>query len=249
MLLPNILAPQEKQLIFAKMEGAMRNKKVKFSALLLILLSAANLNAAQLTLDLDTAYLTPAVTPVGTSPWLVAEFTDIAQNSVQLSMSTTGLATGASQSVGNWFFNVTDSLLGLLDFQYVSGSEGSIFLAPNQRVAGGGLLFDIEFDFETDQFAPGAQSVYLISSLDASQPISSESFALDSIFSSTQTGYYSAAFVEEVGSWIAASSATIPGPGPDPDPGPKPVPEPATIMLLGFGLSGLIAFSRKKFFA
>jgi hypothetical protein len=226
----------------------MRNKKIMFSALFFFLLSAANLNANQLILDLDTAYLNPAATPVGTVPWLTAEFTDIADNSVQLTMSTSGLETGVSQSVGNWFFNVTDSLLGLLNFQYVSGSEGSIFLAPNQRVAGGDLSFDIEFDFAAAQFAPGTQSTYLISSLDSSQPISSESFALDSIFSPTQS-YYSAALVEGVGSWIAASSATIIGPGPGPGPDPAPVPEAATIVLLGFGLSGLLAFGRKKFSA
>jgi hypothetical protein len=229
----------------------MRNKKVKLSVLLCILLSAANLSATQLTLDLDTAYVTPTITPVGTLPWLVADFTDIAQNSVQLTMTATGLATGTTQSVGNLFFNVTDSLLGLLNFQYGSGSQASIFLAPNLREAGGGQFYDIELDFVTGQFAPGAQSVYLISSLDSSRPITSESFASLSVSTSPQVNYYSSALVEGIGgglsSWIAAATATTPGPGPGP--GPAPVPEPATMILLGLGLGGLTVFGRKKFLA
>jgi hypothetical protein len=230
------------------MEGAMRNMKLKLSALLLILLSAANPSATQITLDLDTAYVTPTVTPVGTSPWLVAEFTDLTQNSVQLTMNTTGLAAGTSQFVGNWFFNVTDPLLGLLNFQYASGIQASILLAPDQRVAGGGQLFDIEFDFVTPagQLVPGAQSVYLISSLDPQQPISAESFASLSVSSSSQVNYYSAALVEGIGSelssWIAAPTVTTPGPGP----GPTPVPEPATVVLLGLALTGLTFFYGKR---
>jgi hypothetical protein len=226
------------------MEGAMRNKKLKLSALLLILLSAANLDANQLNLDLDTAYVTPTVTPVGTSPWLIAEFTDLAPNSVQLTMYTTGLAAGTTQFVDNWFFNVTDPLIGLLSFQYASGSQASIFLAPNLREAGGGQFFDIEFDFTTGQFVAGAPSVYLISSLDSSQPISAESFAFLSLSSSSQVNYYSSALVDGIsgglGSWIAATSATTPGPG------PSPVPEPATAILLGLALAGLTLFSSKR---
>jgi hypothetical protein len=244
--LPNLLALQEKALIVAKMEGAMRNIKLMLSALLLILLSAANLGANQITLDLDTAYVTPTVTPVGISPWLVAEFTDIVPNSVQLTMATTGLATATTQSVGNWFFNVADPLIGLLSFQYTSGSQASIFLAPNLREAGGGQFFDIEFDFASGQFLSGTQSVYLISSLDPSQPISAESFASLSFSSSSQVNYYSAALVEGIGSglssWIAAPTVTTPGPGP----GPTPVPEPATVILLGLALTGLTFFYGKR---
>jgi hypothetical protein len=231
--------------------------KLKFSAMFFILLSAANLNAIQVNLPLDTAYVTPAVTPVGTSPWLVADFQDLLPNSVQLTLRASGLAAGSTQFADNWFFNTTDSILGLLNFQFVSGNQASIFLAPNHRQAGGGLLFDIEFDFAGGLFAAGGQSVYLISSLDPSRPITAESFALLSGPDSSQVNYYSAALVQGISaglsSWIAAASATIiePGPGPDPDPGPGPVPvsEPATLVLLAFSLGSLIVFGRKIFFA
>lgn len=225
----------------------MRTIKIRLSALLLILLSAANLSATQLALDLDTAYLNPTITPVGISPWLVAEFEDLAPNSVQLTMKATGLAAGSTptQSVGNWLFNATDSLLGLLTFQFASGNQATIFQAPNQRPAGGGLLFDIEFDFAAGIFAAGAQTVYLISSINPLQPVTADSFAFASVFSPTQTGYYSAALVEGANSWIAAASIRTPGPGP----GPEPIPEPATMVLLAFGLSGLAVYGRKKFFA
>ena len=37
-----------------------------------------------------------------------------------------------------------------------------------------------------------------------------------------------------------------PGPGPEPGPGPVPVPEPGTMILLGSGLVGLVAKSRRR---
>jgi hypothetical protein len=231
----------------------MRNMKFKFLAMFFILLSAANLNAIQINLPLDTAYVTPAVTPVGTSPWLVADFQDLLPNSVQLTLRASGLAAGSTQFVDNWFFNTTDSILGLLNFQYISGNQASIFLAPNLRQAGGGLLFDIEFDFASGLFTAGGQSVYLISSTDDTRPITAESFAFASLYGPTQVGFYSAALVAGVNSWIAAASATIigPGPGPDPDPGPGPVPvsEPATLALLVLSLGCLTVFGRKIFSA
>ena len=114
----------------------MKTMKIKAALLLGILLSAVNVHA--LTFPLDIAYVTPTIPPVGTSPWLQAIFEDIAPNSVRLTMAATGLSAGTTQSVGNWLFNFTDTLsLGLLQLQYASGDEASIFFstqpAPSRR--------------------------------------------------------------------------------------------------------------------
>ena len=223
----------------------MKTTKIKAALLLGILLSAVNVHA--LTFPLDSAYVTPTVPPLGTSPWLEAKFEDIAPNSVRLTMAATGLSAGTTQSVGNWLFNFTDTpSLGLLQLQYASGDQASIFLAPNLRPAGGGRFFDIEFDFAAGQFAPGDQSVYLLSSIDPLQPISAESFNFVSFSASPQVNYYSASLVEGISggqsSWIAAATAQTPGPGP----GPAPIPEPATMLLLGTGLTGMAFFRQRK---
>jgi hypothetical protein len=227
----------------------MKTTKLKAALLLGILLSAVNVYA--LTFPLDIAYVTPTVPPVGTSPWLQAIFEDKAFNSVQLTLAATGLAAGTTQSVSNWFFNSDAITFGPLKFDYVSGEEALIIQGPNLRKAGGDRFFDIEFDFvtgQTGQFAPGEQSIYLISSFDPLLPISSGSFDFLSVSTPPSlTNFYSAALVEGISggqsSWIAAATAQTPGPGP----GPAPIPEPATMLLIGTGLTGIAFFRRKKF--
>jgi hypothetical protein len=209
-------------------------------------LASANPHASPLTLGLDTAYVDPMLTPVGTSPWLDATFEDIAPNVVQLTMAASNLASGTTQFVSNFFFNFTEATsLGLLEFELASGNEASIFRGQNLREAGGARFFDIEFVFAAGQFAPSGQSVFLISSLDPLQPITSESFSFLSFSNSSQdTNFYSAALVGGINgglsSWIAAPTRDTPIPPPD------PIPEPATVMFLCTGLTGLAFFGRKK---
>ncbi len=165
-------------------------------------------------------------------------------------MASSGLATASTQSVGSWFFNVTDALpaLGLLKFESFSGNQATILRGRDSLEAGGGLFFDLEFLFDVSPFAPGKTSTYILSS---SQPIDALSFSFLSTNTSGLTNYYSSANVQGItgglSSWIAAATAQTPGPGPGP--GPAPVPEPATMILLGCGLSGLTIFGRKKIIA
>jgi hypothetical protein len=164
-------------------------------------------------------------------------------------MAASNLASQTTQVVSNFFFNFTEATsLGLLEFAPASGENASIFRGPNLREAGGARFFDIEFVFAAGQFVPGDQSVFLISSLDPLQPITSESFSFLSFSNSPQdTNFYSAALVSGINggltSWIAAATAQTPGPG------PSPIPEPATMILLGCGLGGVTVFCRKKFLA
>lgn len=45
---------------------------------------------------------------------------------------------------------------------------------------------------------------------------------------------------------LSYNSNSGPGPGPAPGPGPSPVPEPGTLLLLGAGLLGLAATTRRR---
>lgn len=215
-------------------------------------LYADSIGQGDLLLELDSVFIGSSA-PSGTQPWLAATFTNLdpvmvneqLTYRVQLTMSSGGLATGSGQSVGSWFFNVTDELpaLGLLQFDYLSGDSASVINRVAQ--AAGPLedfVFDIKFEFLSTSsiFGPGETSSYLISSTFA---IDALSFAFPS--TSGAASYYSASNILGLaagGSWIGAVTAQTPGPGP----GPTPVPEPATVILLGLALTGLTFFYGKR---
>jgi len=240
-----------------KKEGAKMKRTAKCFVLLMAVfavstapLYADSLSEGDLSFPLDFVYAGTG-SPQGSSPWLTATFQDLSTNSVQLTLEYSALPAGGTEYVSSWFFNFNPSseVLGLSILPQSEIAADPIIKEADGASAGGGLSFDLQFSFAANSFNAGETSTYLISSNVPGEPVDALSFNFLSTNASGLTNYYSAANIQGVDSWIAAASAVIPGPGPDPDPGPKPVPEPATIMLLGFGLSGLIAFSRKKFFA
>jgi hypothetical protein len=226
-------------------------RTVGFSIFLLAVLSvlisplyADKLTPEDLLFSLDSVY-TGSATPQGTPPWLTATFTNVNTNSVQLTLAYSALNAGTGDYISNWFFNFNPALEVLgLNFSLVSGvAADPITLAYDGVLAGGDLLFDMQFSFAANSFNPGASSVYLISSTVDS--IDALSFSFLSTNASGLTNYYSSANILGSGSWIASATAQTPGPGP----GPAPVAEPASVILLGLGLGGLTVFGRKKLFA
>ena len=77
-------------------------------------LCADSLTQGDLLLSLGTVYAGIG-TPQGTSPWLSATFQNLGTNLVQLTMDSSGLASGSTEYVSNWFFNFNPSseVLGL----------------------------------------------------------------------------------------------------------------------------------------
>jgi hypothetical protein len=225
-------------------------RTARIFAYLLVALSASispvyadNLTPGDLLFNLDFVYAGSA-TPPGTPPWLTATFADVGSNSVQLTLAYSALNAGNGQYVSSWFFNFNPNLdvLGL-DIRLLSGIAADPIIKASDGVrAGGDLLFDLQFSFAANSFNAGDTSVFLISSTVADEPIDALSFSFLSMNLLGLTNYYSAANILGGGSWIASATAQTPGPGP----GPSPVPEPATAILLGFGLGGLIYFSRRK---
>ena len=175
----------------------MKYMKVLAAFLVGVLLAAADVHA--LTFGLDTAYVTPAVTPDGIPPWLTATFEDVGPNSVRLTMSANNLS-GTTQSVGQWFFNFSEATSLLrTSFTYHSGDQASITKVAQLAQSRGRRFFDIEFEFAAGQFTPGEKSIYLISGGDPNNPISSESFNFRSISDPIQdANYYSAALVNGI---------------------------------------------------
>jgi hypothetical protein len=227
-------------------------KQITLCFCLLVAFISPRSSASALTFDLNTPFTAQGVGSPLETAWLSASFTDVA-GGVQLSLSADGLPTGSY--VTQWYFSIFQNTEIAPPLQQGSTTDPRLqlfLLSPDNLNAGTagttiGNGFDISMTFST--------AGDLFESLDtASFLFSDPPGIISDWFNQLNTAgvFYAAANVLDLnggGSWIAATSATTPGPGPDPDPGPKPVPEPATIMLLGFGLSGLIAFSRKKFFA
>ena len=238
-------------------------RTVKFWAFLLAVFAAAtspvcadSLSQGDLLFGLDVAY-SGSGTPQGTPPWLRATFENLGLNSVQLTLESSGLTSGSSAYVSDWFFNLNPSsdALGLAIIPQSEIAADPIFKTNDGAKAGGDLSFDIQFSFVPNSFNAGKTSIYLISSTIPGEAIDALSFSFLSTNTLGLTNYYSSANILGVtgglNSWIAAATAQTPGPGPGPDPGPgpSPVPEPATMILLSLGLGGLTVFGRKKFFA
>ena len=219
----------------------MKQRALCFCLLVAFLLPGSS--ASALTFDLNTPFTADGSgSPLATA-WLSATFADVT-GGVQLTLSAAGLPTGSY--VTQWYFNIFQNteIASPLQQGLTTDPRLQLFLlSPDNLNAGptGATLgngFDISLNFSTsgDLFENQDTATFLFSDPNG---------IIADWFNQLNTAgvFYAAASVvglDEAGSWIAATSSTPPGPG------PSPVPEPATAVLLGFALTGLTFFCKKR---
>ena len=178
--------------------------------------------------------------PQGPAPWLTATFNDVAPNTVQMTLSTSGLT--GNEFVTEWDFNTTVAIGG-----YSSSPSNTInpvsiaYSSTDAFKADGDGYFDLQFNFATgpptSRLTSGLTSVFTLSGTG----LTAESFnALSAPGPGESPGpFLSAAHVQGIGinanfsGWVAPVTQIT------------PTPEPATMLLLGFGLAGLAGIRRK----
>jgi len=171
-------------------------------------------------------------TPASPStPWLTAEFVDIAPGQVQMTFTASNLA--SRESLGGLLLNLDPSLNPcLLVFDRIN-SSGSfrrprISTGANAFRAGHAGSFDLRFQFRGGpgsrrQFGEGDQVTYLVSGIDG---LTAASFGFPSYVRHYQDPLFAIAKVNGIGpcdatGWIFPAD------------GLTPVPEPSVPLLLG----------------
>jgi hypothetical protein len=211
---------------------------------------------ATIVFDMSLIYGTPSGTPAG-SPGTIVRATfddtvgdlnvdgfsdikltleDVALGASEFVDGTTGVASG-----GGWFFNVLDETkLGSLVFASLSGNAAdAIVQTADGFQADGDGKFDIKFAWINSgaggRLSQGENAIYRIS-----LPGTNLSASFFDVFSTPAGGFgpfKSAVHIQGISG--GGSAWVAPGGG-------NPIPEPSTLLLLGTGLLGLVAISRKK---
>lgn len=202
-------------------------------------------NARALTFELNYEF-SEAQSPTGPAPWLTATFTDIAADTVRLTMTANGLVN--KEFVDEWLFNFDTNNISLnpADFTHVSSEDVGIFGPLSVEVGvddfpgDGGGLYDIKFVFDNappaDRFDAGDSVTYDITATG----LSASSFEVLSTPHGDHGIYFSAAHIQAIGSGDDPQGSGWIGPK-----GETPIPEPTTILLVGLGLLGFAGFLKK----
>lgn len=185
-----------------------------------------------------------------TTPWFTATFTDLAANTVQLTVAAPGLA--VQQTISKLWFNLQTLNPTSLTFTPVSGPTATISLGENHFNASSGGFYDIKLSYDAKLTLPNGNpnpnaftntqtSKYIITG-----PAGLTSNSFSDLASPTGVGGKGNA---SFGPFVAAGgvrlgntmqgvfvSATA----------PVPEPEIFAMMLAGLGLVGYVARRRRR---
>ncbi len=170
-------------------------------------------------------------------------FSDIKLTLADVALGATEFVDGITNNAGGagWFFNVADETkLAALVFASLGGNaaDGIVKIA-NQFKADGDGKYDIKFAWNSGAggpFSQGESATYRISLPNTN--LLASFFDVDSQPAQGGFGPFKSA-VHIQGISGGGSAWVAPGDG-------VPIPEPSTLLLLGTGLLGLVAISRKR---
>lgn len=209
-----------------------------------LLLSATPSNSSAITWDLGNEY-TDATPPEGPPPWLTVIIDDEnSSGNVTLTLISKLIS---SEFVNLWLLNYDTENFSLApgDFvyePYSTGPEPIIRISDNAYHAPQNEWFDIQFDFENansiDRFGPFEEVVFTITK----PGLTAYSFNFKSDPDLDESGYHTAAHIGGIGptgddsGWIVDNleqSSLVHN------------PEPSTVLLVFFGLMGIIGLKKK----
>jgi len=229
-------------------KGRLLHPVSKAGVLLAALLMASSEAHAALSIGTDVSILgsKPASS---TTPWVNSVFTDIGNNTVQLTITAPNLT--GTEFVQTLYLEFNDlKNVSALNFALVSaqGLSSSVQVGLGQdkfQAGSAGGDFDIQLGFKTGgglpaQFNGGDQIVFDITTTQANTSLSSLDFAFRSFNNNHPPLYYEAAYIGGIGGhnsgWVAADTFTVLG-----------VPEPASGFIAAVCcFAGLIGVRRVK---
>jgi len=208
-------------------------------AILSVLLTFAGVTRADFSVGLDREY-SGATAPVGTAPWLTATITDVAPNTVRISLAATHLT--GSEFVSEWDFNVAGAL-GAAGLSLSASSDADIAstgisLGSDAYKADGDGYFDLSFTWGNGQFTTGDSAWFEFTR----SGLTADDFNELSLGSgNSPDGLITAAHVQAIGpsnsqsGWITGTPYTT----------TDKVPIPGALVLATAGL-GIVGFVRRR---
>ncbi len=220
-----------------------------FLALCWVSIAPLSASANYVTLDYDNIFSSSGggINYVPTDNWLTANFKDIGTNEVQLTISTSGFASGVYLGSNGLYFNFNpNSIASRVVFTY-EGSSGtghgvaasSILKAKEGSKsikAGGGGYYNFELKWGATSAKELSGDETVVYDLTASGLKASD---FDYQSTGGKSDFYSAAYLQQRchgGDWVNPSTPTTSG---------SPTPIPETLFLFGPALACLVAFRKK----
>lgn len=183
---------------------------------------------------LGLTYSNSTPTPGGTSPWITATFSDVAANTVRLTLDPSNLVN--SEAITSFYFNVAPSFAGPFTFDFVTpdNPNSGAFSVSYALDDKGSALKGFDFELDLPPPFPGGAN-WITSSETVVLDIIAPGLTAEAFNEANAKGYFAAAHIQRISpgddsAWIAAPTGSV-----------SSIPEPgsslAIALLLSTGLS------------